>query len=376
MAAARAEAEVRQALSRASNVATPLRAPKIPAIVRGRLLDQDGRPLGGRPIAFVKANSALLTDGPTSADGTFQFELPVDQPWQVVMLQDGQLSGPRSELMTTPAPASTASDVPNYDLELRVDGARLQARLTPLSSPRVVSVDTRPDGTSTVTYAVPTKFAFGVRWFAIILAILIFFGVAGGGVLLLVALFRKRSSTAAKVLAVLGIVALLLFLLVAGLFFVWGKVRREVGNSAGTVERQAATTELQERERQAAAGDFPTGAHIGRNGQSVLVTQDTADLHYVLFYAGDFGSSSSGSHNAKTRSWVDEGSVKLKNGRTFGYRRQALYPDELTVNGARYDLQKGRVFVLHDDGTMAQRSLPVSLSVARDPVALGRFITE
>ena len=35
--------------------------------------------------------------------------------------------------MVTPAPGSSTSDVPDYDLELRVDGTRLQARLTPLS---------------------------------------------------------------------------------------------------------------------------------------------------------------------------------------------------------------------------------------------------
>ncbi len=245
---------------------------------------------------------------------------------------------------------------------------------SPANPPRVLSVDARPDGSSTVTYAVPTKFAFGVRWFAIVLAILIFFGVAGGGVLLLVALFRKRSSTAVKVLAVLGIVALLLFLLVAGLIFVYANIRREKASRAETVAWQASTTELQKRERQLATGDFPTGAHIGRNGQSVLVTHDTANLHYVFYYAGDFNSSSSGSQNAKTRSWVDEGSVKLKNGRTFGYRRQALYPDELTVNGARYDLQKGRVFVLRDDGTAEQLKLSPPLTVARDPEALAKLL--
>jgi len=123
-----------------------------------------------------------------------------------------------------------------------------------------------------------------------------------------------------------------------------------------------------------ARSEFPTGAHIGRNNDSIVVTHDNVDLHHVLYYAGNFGSSSSGWQNAKTHSWVDEGAIKLKNGRTFGYRRIALYPDELIVNGARYDLRKGRVFVLNDDGLKEQLSLTVSLSTAKDPIALGALI--
>ncbi len=120
--------------------------------------------------------------------------------------------------------------------------------------------------------------------------------------------------------------------------------------------------------------DFPRGAHIGRNNHSVLVTHDVTALHYVFYYAGDFGSSSSGSQNLPTRSWEDEGAVTLKNGRTFGYRRTARYPDELTVNGTRYDLLKGRVFVLRADSTAEQLKLFPPLPVARDPEALAKLL--
>ena len=121
---------------------------------------------------------------------------------------------------------------------------------------------------------------------------------------------------------------------------------------------------------------FPTGAHISRNHHSIVVTHDQAEtaLHYVFYFAGDFGTSSSGSQNRATNTWVDEGSVKLKNGRTFGFRREALYPEELHVNGTAYDLRKGRVLVLREDGTLEQRALFPELPVARDPEALAELL--
>ncbi|MCC6884431.1 MAG: hypothetical protein IT576_19890 [Verrucomicrobiales bacterium] len=123
--------------------------------------------------------------------------------------------------------------------------------------------------------------------------------------------------------------------------------------------------------------NFPTGAHISRNHHSVMVTHDQAEtaLHYVLYYAGDCGTTSAGSQNLVMNTWVDEGSVKLKNGRTFGYRREARYPDELNVNGKAYDLRKGRVLVLHDDGTLEQVESFPALPVARDPEALAKTLT-
>ena len=127
-------------------------------------------------------------------------------------------------------------------------------------------------------------------------------------------------------------------------------------------------------EPKAMRNGFPQGAHIGRGGQGVMVTHDDAKLHYVLYHAGDFGTSSSGTQNLPANYWTDEGSVKLKNERTFGYRRESRYPDELLVNGSRYDLNKGRVFVLHDDGTLDQLSITVPLTVASDPEALGAII--
>jgi tRNA A-37 threonylcarbamoyl transferase component Bud32 len=121
---------------------------------------------------------------------------------------------------------------------------------------------------------------------------------------------------------------------------------------------------------------FPTGAHISRDGRSVLVTRDQAlsVLYYVLYHESDFGSTSSGTQNLATNTWTDEGAVKLKNGRTFGYRREALYPHELHINGTPYDLRQGRVLALRDDGTVEQFRIFPKLDVARDPAAVSRLI--
>ena len=128
VAAERAQREARQGRRTAGE---PLLPPALAAIVRGRLLDQEGKPLGGESLAFVREGSVGITDGLTSDDGTFQVVLPVDRAWQVVLLENGNLSGPRSEAMNTAVADSTSAE-PNYDLELRVDGTRLQAQLTPL----------------------------------------------------------------------------------------------------------------------------------------------------------------------------------------------------------------------------------------------------
>ncbi len=136
---------------------------------------------------------------------------------------------------------------------------------------------------------------------------------------------------------------------------------------------RATTATTQEDRRDAG---FPTGAHIGREGHSVVVTHDQAGtaLHHVLYHAGKISTASSGSQNLVTRAWVDEGAVTLKNGRTFGYRREALYPDELHINGTRYDLRQGRVLVLRDDGTVEQFRLFPKLDAARDPAVVSRMV--
>jgi hypothetical protein len=78
----------------------------------------------------------------------------------------------------------------------------------------------------------------------------------------------------------------------------------------------------------------------------------------------------------RTNTWVDEGALTLKNGRTFGFRREAAYPNELTVNGVKFNLENCRTFVLHDDGSLKQLSIRIPLDEARDPDRLGQLIKE
>ena len=62
--------------------------------------------------------------------------------------------------------------------------------------------------------------------------------------------------------------------------------------------------------------------------------------------------------------WLDAGTITLRNGRSFGYRRDSDDPGHLSVNGVDYDLSQGRVLVLNADGTMEQRRLELSIATA------------
>ncbi|MCB1278384.1 serine/threonine-protein kinase [Prosthecobacter sp.] len=125
-----------------------------------------------------------------------------------------------------------------------------------------------------------------------------------------------------------------------------------------------------------ADAEFPVGAHVSRNNHTVLATHDKAEtaLHHVFYFAGSFGTTSTSTQNLATRSWVDAGSIKLSNGRTFGFRRESGYPDEFTINGTTFDLRKGRVMELRDDGSIEQLGLFPELAVARSPDELASLV--
>jgi len=119
---------------------------------------------------------------------------------------------------------------------------------------------------------------------------------------------------------------------------------------------------------------FPKAATIGRNAGTALVVHDDVDVHYVFFAPKAVGTWDSSSHNTHSLDWMDNGALKLTEQWTFGYLRESIDPDHLKVNGKEYDLRQGRVFLPHDDGTLEQRQLEISLATAMDPDALATVI--
>jgi hypothetical protein len=115
-------------------------------------------------------------------------------------------------------------------------------------------------------------------------------------------------------------------------------------------------------------------AHIGTNEQSVFFAQDSKQLHYALYYAGEFNSSGSVGRNGAA--WTDEAGIKLKNGRSFGLWREGWNALFLKINGQEYDLRQGRVFELKDDGTVTQLPLSPGPVTKNTLPALGQAVRE
>ena len=91
----------------------------------------------------------------------------------------------------------------------------------------------------------------------------------------------------------------------------------------------------------------------------LLYAQDDQRLHFAFYHKGGFvATTGAGSANAIEGVWDDVGSITLANGRTFGYRRESVTENSLEINGVSYELGKGTVFLLQDDGTV--RQLPVT----------------
>ncbi len=123
-----------------------------------------------------------------------------------------------------------------------------------------------------------------------------------------------------------------------------------------------------------ASSQFPSAAHSGNDKRSAYVVHAGGEVHYVFFYPGRFTSNTSGSQNAHSLTWIDNGSVKLTNGQTFGFLRESADPLHLSVNGKEYDLRQGRVLVLRDDGSAQQVKLFPTLAVARDAGTLAKAV--
>ena len=109
---------------------------RLPAITRGKLVDEVGKPLGKRIIFIVapdyKPGQTALQDGPTNEDGTFQFELPVGTPWQVLIPREGMRDGPRSREFTIEKADAKKNGEPEHELSLKLDGGKVDAELKPI----------------------------------------------------------------------------------------------------------------------------------------------------------------------------------------------------------------------------------------------------
>ncbi len=119
---------------------------------------------------------------------------------------------------------------------------------------------------------------------------------------------------------------------------------------------------------------LPQGTHLSRDHHSVYVVHDGVDLHYVFYYAGDFGVKDARHQNAQTSAWQEEGRIQLPNGRTFDFHRESDSPTHVHINNIDADLSTGRVIELRDDGTPMGAGWSVPLKVALDPPALAHLI--
>jgi len=130
-----------------------------------------------------------------------------------------------------------------------------------------------------------------------------------------------------------------------------------------------------EQTAMAARSEYPVCEHISSGGHSAMIHDDKVDLHYAIYYDGDFDSSGGCTYNTHSLKWLEDFNVILKNGRTFGYQRESLYTDTyVKVNGRQFDFGQGRVFALHDDGTVEQLALFPSLAVAHDLDTLSKMV--
>jgi len=115
----------------------------------------------------------------------------------------------------------------------------------------------------------------------------------------------------------------------------------------------------------------PDAAHVSQNGKAMLVHKDNTEVHHILFAPKGGWSTVSDSRNTHSLHWLETGSVKIGEGRTFSYLRESHSPHELNVNGEAFDLRRGKVLVLLADGRVEQMRMFPSLADARAPEVIG-----
>jgi hypothetical protein len=133
----------------------------------------------------------------------------------------------------------------------------------------------------------------------------------------------------------------------------------------------------------------PSGAHVGSNDFSAYCVHDGKNAAFVIAYQGFTGSSSAHDSNSKTRTWTDSGTLTAKKpGIELSFHRTHIAPDKLSITTApseaqdlskpapprrdfgqrEYDLNKGRVFLLSDNGSV--RQLDIATPIVTDQETL------
>ena len=159
-----------------------------------------------------------------------------------------------------------------------------------------------------------------------------------------------KTSTSRVWLSCLGVALLLGLGLIAMLFFYW---------------RMAAGP--------APSFTAPASASVSNNTDSTYCVFEGDHVQFILYHAGDVGTSTSSSSNAVNRSWTNDGVLSLlPSHQTVTFYRHAGDPNTLRLNGKVYRLDEGRVFLIGDTASIEQ--IEMNPPIVRDQEDLREFV--
>jgi hypothetical protein len=104
--------------------------------------------------------------------------------------------------------------------------------------------------------------------------------------------------------------------------------------------------------------ESPSAGLITKNGAALFYIKPQDDAGVVLFHVGDLNSSSSHTSNPKTRTFDYSGTLTAGDAVQVTYRLLSLDAERITINDIIYELSKGRVFLIAEQGSVSQ--LPFS----------------
>ena len=102
----------------------------------------------------------------------------------------------------------------------------------------------------------------------------------------------------------------------------------------------------------------PSAGLITTNEASLLYIMPQKSIGVILFHLGDLNSSSSHTSNPKTRTFDYSGTLTAGDAVKVTYRQLSSDAQRITINDIVYELGKGRVFLIGEQGKVSQ--LPFS----------------